>query len=183
MKTKRREIVLRLMILVAVIAIGLSLHRFLSHVESKHVATNVTPSVHAALRQLQVATLKFWQVNGRLPASLDDLVGISVPPSSGAFIPFSKEGLERELGENKAGFVFIPASVPRYPATPTNVIVVAYASESADSNLCLVLLSNGEISRMSRSNVNVLVDQINVNDAVSLRAKPARELRVRIGHF
>jgi len=98
------------------------------------------PGVATGLRQIQMATTLYEAQNGRIPSSLDDLIGIDVPTSGGQITQFSISLLEQQLEAKASTIRYFPEfQIFDYGQVPTYEIVLAYLPESKDTQYCQVL--------------------------------------------
>lgn len=126
--------------------------------DPKKMSIPVAHGTPAALRQIYVATLKY-QNSGRNPRSLDDLKGISVPPASGRFVEFSKEGLNAELGTNAENLLYVPQLLRLLTNSVAERIVLAYAP-AGDPGYCEVMFADGKIRTMPSAILKDLMNSL-----------------------
>jgi hypothetical protein len=160
MKIQRLTLI-KLAVAAAAVCIAIvSVLPILTRTRSKVAAIESPPGPLTALRQIYVATLKYSQIHGKAPSNMNDLNGIMVPPSKGAFVPFSKEALSRELGSRASSVAYFPEFLALSSMFTNDPIVLAYISDSNSVSSNVVLELNGKIRLMDSNQIQQRIAEL-----------------------
>jgi hypothetical protein len=162
-------------IILAVVAIvaALLIPKFVG-VRSKNFAIKIQPGTLTVLRQLHVASVYYWQTHQAPPSSLNDLIGIRVPPSEGPFIPFSRDLLAQELGTNVSALVYTPEFLALTNVGTNAPVVLGYLPEANDPSICHVLYFDGKVKQERISELHAKIGHLRkllTNEHSAVRAE------------
>ena len=147
-----------LAIAVIVLVLAAILIPALMHARALHGSGRTLHGAPTVLRQVYAANSDYIVRQGKLPASLDDLIGHACPDAAGERTVFSVEALEQELGANRSVVCYLP----RLQASdaPLDEVILAYIPVPNDTNFCDVVFRNGKIKRLRSAEVQNRIDRL-----------------------